>query len=619
MDLQVTHQPQGYTGPLNVTHQPQGVPQNLTVAKPTTQPLKVAPVVQPKLGLGKVQTPNLGVTVNLPDGRSFAFPNAQAAAAFKQAIGFQESATPEQGRGVLGNVGQFFAGAGKGALSTLNTISGLGQKALGAITPGQQDVASVNRNLVTPSNMAQKIGFGAEQVGEFFIPGGAVNKATKAVEAGIDTLKAGKVAGALKLGAKSAIGAAEAAGVTALQGGDKDEVKNAAKFGAAFPIATKVIGKLGSAAKETAKFISSSLSGVPKDAIEYALKNPKQVQSAINRAVTEGGDMAAQRISQNALDALDKLKEARRLNYKGGLSKLEKEATYTKNGQLYVKRVLSESEAKGLKGYVPGTPVGVPTNLSTNGVKKVATTTLKDFGINAKGRMIDWSEAAIDDTHAHKLQKLVNRIYDWSNTTPTGLNNLRQIIDSYTIGGINLGSSEKKFNAIIGALRTNLSEYVGKRVPQVAEMTAKYKAESEVIDAIRQQLKLGSSDPNTALRKLINVFNPKSKVYRPIVEQLGDKAGVDLMSDIAGLTMAQWTPEGLGKYMTSLIGGAQFGLGLANPASFATIPATAVASSPRVVGKAATTLGKIDQSKAAKVVRKVSPTIGLGAGVQVSR
>lgn len=534
---------------------------------------------------------------------------------------------PQGEKGLKG----FGVGAAKGAGSTLNTISRAGQTVL-AQTAGRvanlvtgkgfkpTQVQGIDKERITPHGTAEKIGFGTEQVAEFFVPAGAVSKATKAAEVGIDTLKLSKVAkAALKLGTRSAISAGEAAGVTALQGGSKEEVKSAAKFGAAFPIAIKAISKLGSAAKETAKFISSSLSGVPKDAIEYALKNPQRVQAAITRAVTEGGEMAAQRISQNALDALDQLQAARGLNFKSALSKLEKEATYTKNGQLYVKRALTDAEAKATKGYVSGTVIGVPTKLSTNGVKQVATMTLKDFDINAKGRMLDWSEAAIDDTHAHKLQKLVNRIYDWTNTTPTGLNNLRQVIDSYKVGGINLGSSEKKFNAIIGALRTNLSEYVGKRVPQVAEMSSKYAAESEVINNIRGQLKLGSNDPNTALRKLIGVFNPKSKVYRPIVEQLGEKSGVDLMADIAGLTMAQWTPEGLGKYLSGLIqGGAIIG-GFANPASLATIPVTAAVSSPRIVGKAATSIGRVQQNKAAQVIKKIAPTIGLGTGVQIAR
>jgi hypothetical protein len=531
----------------------------------------------------------------------------------------------------------FGLGAVKGALSTVSNVGHLFGKipevvgnAVGMVSPAAgaavKSVGGIGKLLdpykenFKPQGTAEKIGYGTEQAGEFLIPGGAVGKVGKAADLAVEGLNLGsKATKALQLAGKVGLGAGEAAGITALQGGDNTEVKNAAIFGGLFPIATKALGLLGSAAKETSKFISSSLSGVPKDAIEYALKNPEAVQSAIKRATIEGGDIAAQRISKNALDALDELKTARRLNYEAGLAKLEKEATYTKNGQLYITRVLTDAEAKATKGYVAGTKIGVPTNLTTRGIKQVATTTLKEFDIAAKGRTLDWAEAAIDNSHGNKLQELVDRIYAWTDTTPRGINRLRQVIDGYKIGGLELSPSSKRVNAIIGKLRTNLSEYVGTRVPQVAEMTNKYRAESEVIDAIRNQLKLGSKDPNTALRKLINVFNPKSAVYRPIVEQLGDKAGVDLMSDIAGLTMIQWTPEGLGKYLTGLTSGAGIGLSFVNPAALATLPATAAASSPRIVGKAATSLGKLGKSATGQIIKKAAPTLGLGIGTQIAR
>ncbi len=525
-----------------------------------------------------------------------------------------------QGKGGLAGFG---LGALKGVGNTVSNISSFGQKALEKITGIKSNTPTAKEQFgeqLTPKGTAEKIGFGAEQVAEFFIPAGAVGKAGKAADIAVQGLNLGsKTTKALQLASKAGIGAAEAAGVTAIQGGGKTEVKNAAIFGGLFPIALKAIGVIGTAAKEVAKFTSSSLSGVPKEAIEYALKNPQKVQSAIKQAVAEGGDTAAQRIYKNAVNALDELKDARRLNYQSGLAKLEKEATYTKKGQLYIRRALTDAEAKATKGYISGTVIGVPTNLTTSGIKKVATTTLKEFDIKAKGRIIDWSEAAIDNSHGKKLQELVDRVYDWTDTTPTGLNRLRKIIDGYKIGGIELSPSQKQVNAIIGAMRTNLSEYVGTRVPQVAEMNLKYKLESEVIDAVRKQLKIGSADPNTALRKLVNVFNPKSQVYRPVVEELGEKAGVDLMSDIAALTMVQWTPEGLGKYLTGLVGGTGLGLGFINPAVLATIPATAAASSPRIVGKVSTGLGKLGNTKTLKTIKKATPTATKGLGIQVAR
>lgn len=533
-----------------------------------------------------------------------------------------EDPTPEQEETGRGGLIGFGTGALKGAVSTIANIGNLGQKALEKLTglDGGPTPTEYFGDTIKPRGFAEKAGFGTEQIAEFFIPATKIGQAAKAIDAGVQGLNYGsKTTKTLQLAGKMGLGAADAGATTLLQTSDANQAKNAAIFGGVFPIGVGAITKLGSAANEVAKFVSSSLSGVPKEAIEYALKNPQKVQSAIRQAAEEGGDAAAQRIHSNALNALDELRNARRTNYESGLEKLQKEATYTKDGQLYVKRVLNNAEAKATKGYVPGTVIGVPTNLTTNGIKKVATTTLKEFDIKAKGKVIDWSEAAIDNNHGKKLQEIVNRIYNWGDNTPTGLNKLRKVIDGYKLGGVNLGSSEKQFNAIVGKLRTNLSEYVGERVPQIAEMNNKYRLESEVIDAVRSQLKIGSADPNTALRKLVNVFNPKSQVYRPMVEQLGEKAGVDLMSDIAALTMLQWTPEGLGKYLTGLTSGAGIGLGFINPAALATLPVTAAVSSPKIVGKAATTLGKIGQNKVVQKIKKAAPRAGLGLGSQIVR
>lgn len=366
--------------------------------------------------------------------------------------------------------------------------------------------------------------------------------------------------------------------------------------GAGIPLAAEAVKGLGYIAKEVAKHASSTLSGVPKDAIEHAFQNPEAVQSAMRKAA-EDPDNSAQKILSNAQEAMDTLKKARSDAYQQGLEKLQNETSYTKNGQLYVKRALTDAEAKGMKGYVPGTKIGVPTNLNTSGIKKVFTSTLKDFGAEGGGKGgIDFTNVAIDDAHISKLEKLQQRIYNWTDSTPTGINRLRQVVDSYKLGGINLGSSEKKFNSIIGDLRTNLAGYVGEKVPQVAEMNSKYAAESSVIDNITAQLKLNTKDPNTALRKLLNVFNPKSTVYRPIVEQLGEKGAKDLMSDIAGLTMAKWTPEGLAKYF----GGAEGLAALLHPAALPELAPVMAASSPRVVGEVTTGLGKIAQNKTAQ-------------------
>lgn len=519
-------------------------------------------------------------------------------------------------------IGGFLTGAVKGLASTVSNISSLGQKGLEKITgieSGTPDMTSYLGDTIKPQGTAENIGFGTEQIGEFFIPGGAAAKAGKAVEALNIGSKAPKIVqGATKLLAKAGTEAVTSAGLIALQGGDKEDVQTAGLIGGLFPFATKTLGVLGKGAKESAKYISSTLSGVPKSAIEQAFKNPVAVSNAIKTAVQEGGEETAQKIYNQTLDALGILKKARTSTYESNLQNLEKSLSKTKSGQLYVKRALTEAEAKVTKGYKGG-EILVPTNLGTSGIKNVVTRTLKDFGGKAKGKTLDFSEMAIDKTHASKIQEVVNRIYGWKNVTPTGINKLTQVIDGYRLGGINLGSSEKQFNAIISRFKSNVSDYLGERVPAVKKLRADYASQSKVIDNIINQLKLNSKDPSTALRKLVNVFNPKSEVYRPVVQELGEKAGIDLMSDIAGLTMSRWTPEGLGKYLTGMIQGAGGVAALVNPTALLAVPGSALTSSPRIIGKAVTTFGKASKNKAIPVIKKAASTITKAAVIKSSQ
>lgn len=116
--------------------------------------------------------------------------------------------------GIFSAIGNFGVGALKGLGSTVSTVGEIGEKGIRAVLPGmrasdvqlgktEKDLANLGvENAFTPTTKAQKVGFAAEQIGEFFIPGGAAR------------------AGAVKVGAKvsPAISAAARAGVGATKG-----------------------------------------------------------------------------------------------------------------------------------------------------------------------------------------------------------------------------------------------------------------------------------------------------------------------------------------------------------------------------------------------------------------
>ncbi|MFA5185350.1 MAG: hypothetical protein WC551_02595 [Patescibacteria group bacterium] len=145
-------------------------------------------------------------------------------------------------------------GAVKGFGSTLLGAAKLGSSALksgydatiGRLTGKQAlDTGSMidtaKKDYLTPTTTGQKIGFGAEQIGEFFLPGGMASKATKGVELTAGASKLPTVLkGATKLLSRAAIEGTGSAGVAAAQEGEinKNVVVSGA-IGAGSPVLEK--------------------------------------------------------------------------------------------------------------------------------------------------------------------------------------------------------------------------------------------------------------------------------------------------------------------------------------------------------------------------------------------
>lgn len=126
----------------------------------------------------------------------------------------------------------------KGAQSTISNVGSFGQKALEGITGVKSQTPTLNQTIgdkLKPTNTAQSIGFGAEKIGEFFVPGGVGLKATKgaslAARAGTEALGTGLVASA--------------------QGGKPKDIATIAGISATIPI----VGKLASIVTTPAKKI----------------------------------------------------------------------------------------------------------------------------------------------------------------------------------------------------------------------------------------------------------------------------------------------------------------------------------------------------------------------------
>lgn len=191
---------------------------------------------------------------------------------FKNAAAFPKEEPPEVKQSFFqklgGAAGNFATGVYKGAASTVSNVGSLGQKGLDKITKPISEAISgkpyqstptlietfKDTDKITPTTTAQKVGFGAEQVAEFFIPGGAATKAGKAAG-----LAAGgsKLAKAASFGAKAVTEAGTFAGLTAAQGGSAKEIATAGIIGGALPVASKILKAVGKGVAEAVIPISA--------------------------------------------------------------------------------------------------------------------------------------------------------------------------------------------------------------------------------------------------------------------------------------------------------------------------------------------------------------------------
>jgi hypothetical protein len=376
-----------------------------------------------------------------------------------------------------------------------------------------------------------------------------------------------------------------------------------------FNAASKAVSGAGKAAREALGATTGAGSAAVREAFEAGAEGGSR-QSAFKSTLRAPG--TGEDILGTANSALDDLFEQRRTTYQDNLLKLEQDTYITKNGQLYVRKELKGAEAQ-VKGYEPGTEVLVPTQLTTKGVKDIATRAFKDIGIDAKNGTIDFSKRPSLD--ATNLQKLSDLVYDWEDLTPTGLNQLRQEIEGFRKGGINLSPAENRFNVVVDKMSAGLTKYLEDRVPAVKPLNAEYAKQTEFIKEIRRELSLGDGKSiDTGIRKLTSVMRQNNEFRLQLIEQLQATAGRDITARIAGAAMNPYLPRGMAKPLITsgaVLGSVTFGVVIQ------ALPALLLAS-PRIVAEFINALGvgarQIEKTGATKAAGPAART-----GFQVER
>lgn len=198
---------------------------------------------------------------------------------------------PAMGMNVLGQVGEAAKGAIKGLGSTIAGIGNIGNKLLGPLVgahdvQGTSDyVKQLQSTLFKGNNTAQNVGRGAEQLAEFFVPGGAINRAGKAVEGAVGASKLlgslPNIAGGISLLGKAGLESASMAGVTAAQGGSKKEIAQNAALGAGGQLIGSTLGNFS-------QLISPAVQSAAEKSMARALGATTKADKVLTAKVVPG-------------------------------------------------------------------------------------------------------------------------------------------------------------------------------------------------------------------------------------------------------------------------------------------------------------------------------------------
>jgi len=493
----------------------------------------------------------------------------------------QPQPMPEEKQGV-GGVGGFAVGIGKGGLSTLTGASSLGERMLTGITkavlpksieaklgidkPLKKTGAEtlIPERLRKPEGLAEKAGFLTEQVGEFFIPGGALTKGAKAAEGLVQASKvSSKLKPLLKLGTRSAGTALEGGGITAIQtGGDLEETKKAAEFGAALPVAGTLLRNLGRGVGKVGGEILGKTTGAGADVIYDAYNSPA-VQKFARSAGKTGG--AAEILSSTLDDAKKALDQMTSLN-----SKLYREA---------MSKIKTSS--KDLSAAVD--------DIRNTVVNKAKDDFAISFGTGKKFNNLDFSRSDLVEGTA-SVQRAFDKLFAQPLTTIEQLDRAKKSLSSLARGAPN-GSPAQAF---IYQMRNAISEALKKNIPGYQEEMARFSSAINLSDEIEKVLSLSDKvSRDTAIRKLVSTTRQNFEYRKALLEALSSSSGKDFSSRLSGAMLAPAIPRGLSGVAlgpTGLTGGILASL---NPSTIPMYLLYLASTSPRLVGEFVSILGRV--------------------------
>lgn len=355
-------------------------------------------------------------------------------------------------------------------------------------------------------------------------------------------------------------------------------------IGGVLPVLTKIGGYL-------AKNLTGFTSGSGVEAVQRALDNPNEVNTAINKYVKT--PEAKQGLISQAKNAIRDFVESKQNEYGKTVNTLAQQQ---------------------------GSPVQLTKQPAVDAFKNA----LGEFGVKigktseedgaTKAGKLDFTNSNLTNTDQKNIEQAYNKINNWTDTSPQGLDKLRQTLQNFMEDFKVQGNP--RANVILAKAEDSLGTHLNANIPGYQDMVSNYNQKSQLTSQVLKELGFnGNAKPSTQLNTIMNLFKKSPEVRNSIIKVMGATQGDRFMNELSGAIMSSWLPQGtvFGNVLRATpevaAGTGAALVGHAPLAGALALPAASVMS-PRIVGTAATTLGKVLKTGVPGAVKKVVSALG---------
>lgn len=434
----------------------------------------------------------------------------------------------------------------KEAQIALGTSSGLSEQALNELLPTEKQFAG-----------------GALET--------AVMASTPFLPSGAGLLKAGSLGKLTPTVGKSIVGAATGYGFDKAQQAIQNKEITASPgvgtaVGAALPFAAKLIGSL-------LKRGTGVTTGAGKDVIQRAIDDP----DAVGRAVKEyaSNDAAKQSLVERAKLGLNEAIRQRGAAFSESISKMTAEKA-------------------------------IPKATVVDAFKKE----LAKFNGKITRDGVTFSNTTLTKGDQSSIREAWDLVKGWTDTTPSGYDNLRQalgnVMDDFKLAG------NSRANVVVGGTKQALTKTLEENIPGYAGILKEYGAKTGAVRIVAKELGLSSTaKPSTQLNQILRIFKKDPQVLAALQKTMGEAEAKSFLDDVSGAILSEWLPSGkIGNLARGL---GQFALyQFGGPAALAGAPAL----SPRIVGGAARAAGRAAQQGVGTGLNRAATYFSSQAGLE---